>query len=665
MIRLMRYFISVAAYCAFMGTSAAAPNLMNPLFADHVVLQRDQPITVWGRAKADERVVVSIGDSRAEVVANRDGRWSIDLPAMSAGGPHTLTASGTTSGTQRVNDVLIGDVWLCSGQSNMQLQVHRALDARAEIANAKNDSVRLLTIPLASNPQPQTEFTTPIVWQAVSTATIAEFSATCWYFARELQKSVDVPMGLITAAWGGSKIESWISAQSLRAHGGYDEALDILATSVTDPWLASSRWGASWENWWRKHSGSSSEPWSARAGGEWRKAPAELGPWEEWGDPRLASYNGMVWYRTTVSLTAAQATQSATLSLGQVDEVDQTWVNGRPIGARAAASVSREDRAAPMIGTGSDRTYRLPRGTLVAGENLIVVNVLDTYATGGLRGPASARSLQLADGTIIPLNREWLYQLPPTIRAEPPRAPWENVAGLGVIYNAMIAPLTRFNIRGVAWYQGESNTEAAAAYGPLLKRFMADWRTQFDTPPLPFLIVQLANHGVPPSWPAASGWAELREQQRRVVEQDTRAGLVIAVDIGEHTDIHPANKQEVGRRLARAARHVVFGESIPPSGPRVINARSEKDRVLVSFADVTGKLITYSSLHPIGFELCNADQASCRFVTADLAGERVALDASAVPNATRVRYCWADSPVCTLFDEAHLPAGPFEIEVQR
>jgi sialate O-acetylesterase len=662
--RVIRSYLFAMVFCIGLFDSAAAADLLNPLFSDHVVLQRDRPIEVWGHAKPGEQVALTIDRAQAEINADRDGKWSLTLPAMRAGGPHTLTVTAATGATQRVNDVLIGDVWLCSGQSNMQLQVHRALDARAEIANAKSDSIRLLTVPQASSAQPQTQFAAPIEWQRVSSATIPEFSAACWYFARELQKTVNVPMGLIAAAWGGSKIESWISAASLRAHGGYDEALDILSTSVTDPWLASARWGAMWEKWWRQHSANGNEPWSAKAVGDWRKAPAELGPWEEWGDARLASYNGMVWYRTTISLTPAQAAQSGTLSLGQVDEVDQTWVNGRPIGSTAAASVSDEERAAPVISTGSDRTYRLPRGTLVAGENLIVVNVLDTYATGGLRGPARARSLQLADGTMIPLNRDWSYQVPPTIAAAPPRAPWENVAGLGVIFNGMIAPMTRFHVRGVAWYQGESNTEAAAAYGSLLQRFMADWRSQFGAE-LPFLIVQLANHGMSPTWPTESGWAELREQQRQVVAQDEHAGLVVAIDIGERTDIHPANKQEVGRRLARAARHVVFGEKLAPSGPRVMDAHKENDRVVVSFADVTGKLIAYSASHPIGFELCGAEQMSCRFADAELTGQRVALDMSGVPNATRVRYCWADSPVCTLFDEAQLPAGPFEIEVQR
>jgi len=644
------------------GVDAAA--LLHPLFAEHAVLQRDQPLKVWGRAPAGEHIVVAIAQSRAHAIADAQGAWSTTLPAMSAGGPYTLTARAASGVVQRVDDVLIGDVWLCSGQSNMALPVNRALDARAEIATASSDSIRLLTIPQASNAEPQTQFAAPLTWYRVSPASIAEFSAACWFFARELQSTVKVPMGLIAAAWGGSKIEAWLSESALRAQGGYDSGLDILAASLRDPWLASARWGALWEAWWRGRQPHEGEPWSTNASGEWRKAPAGLGPWEAWGDARLASYNGMVWYRTTVALTAAQAAQSGTLSLGQVDEFEQTWVNERPIGARADAGLSPAERATPIIGTGPERSYRLPRGTLVTGDNSIVVNVLDTYATGGLRGPASSRSLRLADGTVLALNGDWFYQVPTTELGAPPRAPWESLGGLGVIFNGMIAPLTGVGIRGVAWYQGESNTETACDYGPLLQRLMVAWRERFGAS-VPFLVVQLAGYGRPPTAPAASGWAELREQQRLTVANDPHAGLIIAIDIGDRYDLHPSNKQELGRRLARAARRVVFGEQVSPSGPRVAAARREGDRVIVDFVDVTGSLIAYSASHPIGFELCGAEQASCRFVQADLAGERVALDASPATPATRVRYCWADSPVCTLFDAAQLPAGPFEIEVQR
>lgn len=633
---------ALALLCGgLLASSLQAAPLLHPLFSDHVVLQRDQPINVWGTAQPRDIVKVRIAGSSAEATADAAGEWRVTLPTLKSGGPHTLTASAASGLTQQVSDVLVGDVWLCSGQSNMQLQVHRALDARSEIANARNDSVRVLTVPLASDAQSQTQFGGPVTWQPASTESIAEFSAACWFFARELQKTVKVPMGLITAAWGGSKIEAWMSAASLRAHGGFDEGLSILSASVTDPWLASSRWGEVWERWWRTRS--KSEPWLSQEQGEWRRAPDALGVWEEWGDPRLAAYDGMVWYRTTLVLSAAQAAQTSALSLGQVDEVDQTWVNGQPV-----------------TGSSAEHIYRIPRGVWKAGENTIVVNVLDTYSGGGLRGPASSRALRLADGTTLVLDREWRYQVPPADIGAPPRAPWESVAGLSVIFNRMIAPLTRFGVRGVAWYQGESNTDDPLRYGKLLTAFMADWRTQFGRE-LPFLIVQLANYGQPPTAPSRSGWADLREQQRLAVAADPHAALIVAIDLGERYDIHPANKQDVGRRLARAARSVAFGEAIAPSGPRIRSARVEGNRIALSFADVTGKLVAYGSPSPVGFEVCGADQASCRYTTATLAGDRIWIDAI----GSRVRYCWADSPVCTLYDDARLPAGPFEIEVQR
>jgi len=650
--------------CAF-GNVASAASLLHPLFGDHAVLQRERPINVWGEAKAGEKVEVTLGNVRAQATADSHGAWSVTLPAMSAGGPYTLSATASSGTRKDVRYVLVGDVWLCSGQSNMVIPVNRALDARSEIANASSETVRLLTIPNASHAVPQPHFAQPIAWQTVNSTTIADFSAACWFFARELQKTVDVPMGLIAAAWGGAKIESWMSADALRAQGNFNEPLEILNQSVTDPWRALARWGAVWESWWRSRvKDQHAAPWSVKPSGEWRKAPAGLGPWEEWGDPRLSAYNGVVWYRTFVVLDERQAAQAAMLSLGQVDEVDQTWVNGGAIGARAANNLKPEERAEPVIGAGPNRTYRLPRGALVAGDNVIVVNVLDTYASGGLRGPASGRFLQLADGTRIPLDNEWSYQLPPVDIGEPLRAPWESVAGLGVIHNHMIAPLARFGIRGAAWYQGESNTEAANEYGSLLDALMADWRRKFGAR-LPFLIVQLANYGAAPTQPTASGWAELREQQRLAVARDANARLIVTIDIGERNDIHPANKQEVGRRLARAARNLVFASNEPPSGPRVTSAKAHDTRVIVDFADVTGRLVTYSATRPIGFELCAREQASCRFVDAEIEGQRVSLDRRAVPDATRVRFCWADSPVCTLYDEAQLPAGPFEVEITQ
>ena len=632
-------------------SAADAAPLLHDIFQDHVVLQRDRAINVWGSAAPNDELTISIAGVSAKAQADQSGRWRVALPSLQAGGPYQLSAHANSGAAQTIDDVMLGDVWLCSGQSNMVLQVNRALDSWSEIRNSSNDSIRLLTLPQVSNAVPQYVFGGPIKWLKAGPTTVPDFSAACLYFARELQKQDKVAMGLITSAWGGSKIQSWMSTNALRATGDYDRALDVLALTGSDPVAANAQWGAVWETWWRARTAArpGAEPWSMKPAGAWHAAPKGLGHWEQWGVPELANYNGMLWYRTSIRLSKQQAEQAATLSLGAVDEVDQTWVNARPAGA---------------AGLGPERSYLLPPGSLRAGENVIVVNVLDTYAGGGLHGPAQARSLRFADGTSALLNGEWRYQLPPAGIGTPPRAPWESVAGLSVIYNGMIAPLANLGLRGVAWYQGESNTDEADRYQRLLTQFMADRRSQFGAQ-LPFLVVQLANYGPSPTEPTDSNWAELREAQRLAVKQDTHAGLAVAIDIGDRYDIHPANKQEVGRRLARAARRVLYGDSTATAGPVVVDARREGEGVAVTFSDVIGQLITYSAAQPIGFELCGSAPNTCQYADARIEGHRVVLSGANAATATQVRFCWADSPVCTLFDEARLPAGPFEIEVQR
>ena len=251
-------------------------------------------------------------------------------------------------------------------------------------------------------------------WRVAGPSTVPEFSAACFYFARELQKTVNVPMGLIAAAWGGSRIQTWMSDAALRAAGGNNDGARCAgAVRASNRWQRIARWGAMWEAWWRSRThaiAATRRLGRSSQSGEWRKAPLELGPWEQWGVPELASYNGMVWYRTNVTLTAQQAQQPATLSLGSVDEMDQTWINGRPIGAVPGKTPTD---SAPVIEPGPERNYRLPRGTLRPARTSIVVNVLDTYATGGLIGPAEQRAIRLADGTSVPLDSEWQYQIPP------------------------------------------------------------------------------------------------------------------------------------------------------------------------------------------------------------------------------------------------------------
>jgi len=450
-------------------------------------------------------------------------------------------------------------------------------------------------------------------------------------------------MGLISSSWGGSNLETWLTLQALGTLG-YGDQLSILAETATDPVAAQGRWGLRWQAWW---SGLAADtPWSPDDAGSWTPAPA-MEPWERWGVPELADYNGMVWYRLDIDLTAEQAAAARALSLGNVDEADQTWVNGVAVGASGSG----------------DRLYALPAGLLKAGRNTVVVNAYDTWEVGGLYGPAEKRALVLADGARVPLDPAgWRYRVASDVTAAPPRGPWSSTSGLTTIGNAMIAPLHDYGLKGALWYQGESNTGAGKQYQALLAGLMADWRGRFG-PDLAFLVVQLANFGAPPTAPAPSGWADLRESQRLAVAADDNAGLAVAIDLGDRWDIHPAQKQELGRRLARAARHVVYGDPAPPSGPVPVAARREGDQIVVAFDDVTGTLKTLSGAQAIGFELCDGD--ACRYADSALAsGREVRLAAPAGETVSEVRFCWADSPVCNLYDEAGLPAGPFRMEVR-
>jgi sialate O-acetylesterase len=634
---------------AVSGVAAAEAPLMSGLFMDHAVLQRDRAINVYGRAAAGEQVTVTLASATASAKADAKGDWSLTLPAMPAGGPFTLTAR-TASKTQTANDVLVGDVWLCSGQSNMEWPVRMTLDAGSEASLSANDRIRHVTIARATSAAPRADFDAPLEWRVAGPTTTEHFSATCYYFVRELQKAVNVPQGIISSNWGGSRIEPWMSEAALRPIADYQAPLRLLGEYRTNQPLAFLHWGEIWQKWWTQQPVTQgSKPWLAADAGSWSAAPRALGYWETWNVPELGRYDGMMWFRAHVKLDKDQAKQAARLSLGLVDDVDMTWVNGRAVGNSFGDA---------------KRLYTLPAKLLEAGDNVVVVNVHDFWGEGGLHGSAADRALLLADGTRMELTG-WEYQLAPKGNLWPPHAPWESLSGVSVLYNAMIAPLGKYGLRGVAWYQGEANAglDDARKYQALLAAWMADWRRQFDAP-LPFLIVQLANFGKLVDAPVDSGWAQLRDAQRRAVAADGNAGLAVAIDIGNRDDIHPANKQEVGKRLARAARHVVYGEKISASGAAPVSAMRMGGDVVVALGDFDGRLLVIGAADPSGFELCGTTQDTCRFVRAQLQGDKVVLAGAGASNASRVRFCWADSPLCNLYDSTGLPVGPFEIGIK-
>jgi sialate O-acetylesterase len=635
------------------GAHAQEPEpLLAAIFADHAVLQRDRPIEVWGRAQPGEQLTVALGDTVRKAQADGNGAWAVTLPAMRAGGTHTLTAR-TASRSQIVRDLLIGDVWLCSGQSNMEWSVSHALNAGWEAAHSADNQIRHVAIPRDAALAPRADFTRPLEWRVAAPDTTPDFSAVCYFFARELKRtaSVDVPQGLINASWGGTRIETWLSQDALRQLGADDAKLDLLGRYAADRGAAAAEWGRELQKWWTEQPANrGSQPWNTgKISGTWTPAPARLTAWEDWGVPALAEYDGAMWYRAHVELTAAQARQAAKISLGVIDDVDEVWINGQPF--------------AYGFG-GAERSYAVPAKLLKAGDNRIVVNVFDMWGSGGMHGDAAQFALRLADGSSVPLG-PWEYQLPPRGIADTPRAPWEPIAGIDILYNGMIAPLGKFGLRGVAWYQGEANAGLGDAlrYQAQLQALFTDWRRQFDNP-LPFFVVQLANYNPLAITPVDSGWARLRDAQRRAVSEDGNAGLAVTIDIGNRDDIHPTNTQDVGKRLARAARRVVFDEKISASGAAPKSAERAVGGVEVTLAGFDGQLLVIGARDPAGFELCGDTQASCHFVRAQLGqGGIVSLEDAAPEKATRVRFCWADAPLCNLFDTTGLPVGPFEVAI--
>jgi sialate O-acetylesterase len=635
---------------SMIGGAQAQEPLLASIFADHAVLQRDRPIEVWGRASPNEPVTVALDGYTRKAQADAMGAWAVTLPALRTGGKHTLSAR-TASRSQTVRDLLIGDVWLCSGQSNMEWTVRNSINGWSVAQHSADDGIRHVAIPQNAAPTPRADFAGKLEWKVAGPDSTLDFSAVCYFFARELKSRNDVPQGLINASWGGTRIETWLSKPALQQLGGHDAHLELLGERARDPALAARHWGERWQQWWKSQAVTQgTQPWAGGRAptGEWKPAPATLTQWENWNEPALAEYDGQMWYRARVKLTARQAKQAARLSLGVIDDVDVVWINGQPM--------------ASGFGEGA-RVYDVPAKLLESGENLVVVNVFDMWGSGGMHGPAGERVLRFADGSTAALGA-WEYQLPPAGISGTPRAPWEPIAGINILYNGMIAPLGRYGLRGVAWYQGEANAglEDARRYQAQLQMLFTDWRRHFDFA-LPFFVVQLANWNPLATAPVDSGWARLRDAQRLAVAADGNAGLAVTIDIGNRDDIHPTNKHDVGKRLARAARRVVFGEKISASGAAPQGAKRIVGGVEVALGDYDGSLIVIGARDPSGFELCGDTQASCHFVRAQL-GERgvIRLEDASPEKVTRVRFCWADSPLCNLFDTEGLPVGPFELE---
>ena len=624
------------------ATSGIAAPTIDPQFGDHAVIQRSKPVVLSGTAAPGERLTVSFAGLTRTMTAGTDGRWREQFPARAAGGPLTIRVSGP-DGSATANDIAIGDVWLCSGQSNMEYPLFRALGYEATKA-ADDPDLRLMKVPHQVADTVQSGFKDPPVWKVSSPDAGANFSAACYFMVHQLRESEKVPIGAIDDSWGATPIRQWMDEASVRA-GGERAAADLVDLYRTDAPTALSAFGENWATWWRGQTGdrNGQEPWHASDRLAWKPVP-KIDYWDAWG-PEWKSFDGAVWFRRHVTLTPAQAAKGATLSLGVIDDMDQTWVNGVPVGGT-------NDWAA-------QRVYPVPAGVLRPGMNEIMIYVRDNGGPGGFAGPPGKVNLSLTGGEVLSLPQGWQYSVIDKRIGSPPMPPWTGVASVSKIYNAMIAPFGSLELTGVAWYQGEADV-GVPGYDRRLAAWMADWRKQFRDPQLPFLIVGLAGWGKPTSKPVESGWAALINEQRAAVQRDPRAALVSAIDLGNPTDIHPSDKQRVGQRLALAAEQLVYRDPAGRVGPLPISAARAGNNIVVRF---TKPLHTLSGSSAISFELCGATPPSCRFADARVQGNAITLASDGHP-VTRVRYAWADYPIVNLYDQDLLPAPVFELPVQ-
>ena len=637
--------LMVVALCSSSATTAeqALPGV-HPLFSDHMVFPRDIAAPVWGWAKPGSEVTVQMGDKNEKAKADKSGRWQVKIGPFGAGGPHTLTISGSINAT--INNVLIGDVWLCSGQSNMEWGVASSHDADKEIAAANHPNIRLFQVPKLISLHPEDVVNSK--WAACSPDTIKSFSAVGYYFGRTLHQDLNVPIGLINSSWGGTVAEAWTSAKALRT-------MDDFKGPVHDVERMSKNGQVDFDQemtkWWKHNDPGSNNGLGfadpALDVGGW-KTMAQPGAWENLG---LPDFDGIVWLRRDFELTEEQLGKDLMLHLGPIDDRDTTWVNGSKVGEANQWDVQR--------------VYKVPRKLLKTGRNTVTIRILDTGGNGGLYGNPDQLKLVREGKDLLRLDGEWRYQASAVLKdmTTPPQRLDGNPNVPTVLSNGMIACLEPFAIKGAVWYQGESNAGRPGQYRQLLPTMISDWRKRFEVGDFPFYIVQLANFMDTTSDPVQSGWAELREAQLLTAMNTPNCGVAVSIDIGDAKDIHPRNKQDVGRRLALQALHKTYGKNIVYEGPRYKAITIDGDKIRVQFDSIGGGLMVRGD-QLTGFAIAGAD-GKFSHAKALIDGDSIVVSADGIAEPKTVRYGWANNPAATLFNKDGLPASPFRSDAPQ
>lgn len=619
--------------------------LLPHLISDGMVLQREKRIKIWGEAKPESDINVMFCDQKYTSVADKNGKWEIILSDLKPGGPYEMVI---TCGEQRkvIRDILVGDVWVLGGQSNMELPIERTLDLfEEEVKNANCPEIRQFSVPMTYNFHGPQEELSGGSWTSVTPETIYDFSAVGYFFAKKIYDTYHIPIGLIHAAVGGTPAEAWISEENLKP---FERFKEMLTLCKDDAYVNGIIKNEERENalWYEELN--AKEPGFHDAKGYWYSETYDDTDWKEmilprrFNDTEIGNFKGSVWFRKEFVIPEELKEEEAKLVLGTIVDGDETYLNGVLIGSTGYLYPPRR--------------YNIPANLLKPGKNVLAVRVIITQNIGAFVTDMPY-FIQLSNKK-IPVDGVWKYRIGAGMRAQKPLT-FFQYKPTGV-YNSMIYPIRKYAIQGVLWYQGESNTGHPEDYGELFKTVIKEWRSTFDSGEFPFLYVQLANYCPWRMEPEESGCAGVREQQRRTLAVHN-TGMAVIHDVGEYNDLHPQDKKTVGERLALWAMNMVYGEEIVCSGPIYERMEVEGNQIRLYFKYIGSGLVAKGE-ELKGFLICGKD-GKYHEAEAFIDGDTVVVHSELVKEPVNVRFGWADNPEeANLYNKEGLPASPFTTE---